>query len=101
MYVCIVYSALDRLGMQFEKEHIVECGYSVDAAMLDDRLAIKVDGPSHFVREGHRLLGATQLKHRHLMKSNWRVISITYWDWIKLKTTKQQEAFLKDRINKA
>ena len=60
-------------------------GYSVDYALVDERIAIEVDGPSHFARSGdgagRRLVGKTVIKRRQLAALGWRLLSITQDDW--------------------
>ena len=60
-------------------------GYSVDYALVDERIAIEVDGPSHFARSGdgagRRPVGETVIKHRQLAALGWRLLSITRDDW--------------------
>ena len=54
------------------------------------RVAIEVDGPSHFLRGpgadagergGGHLNGSTRLKQRLLSLLGWDVLSVPYYDW--------------------
>jgi len=65
----------------------------VDIAIVSEHLVIEVDGPSHFNQLGQEL-GTTLFKRRLLQKLVWKVISIPYTDWDKLKTEDQQKAYL-------
>lgn len=58
-----------------------EEGYSLDFVVewRSQQIAIKVDGPSHFV--GRTPNGATLLKRRLLRHLGWRLVSIPYWEW--------------------
>ena len=66
-------------------EHEAE-EYSVDVAVPSRRVAIEVDGPSHWVRDASSGAiigpsGATVLKHRLLEEAGWRVASVGYHHW--------------------
>ena len=77
--------ALGRLGLTAAAEHALAEGYSVDYALVDERIAIEVDGPWHFARSGdgagRRPVGRTVIKHRQLAALGWRLLSITRDDW--------------------
>ena len=63
-------------------------GYSIDALVaLNDgqRVAVEVDGPSHFIGQSHQPTGATLLKHRQLRHFGWRLVSVPYWEWNRSK----------------
>ena len=68
-----------------EEEHRCEAsGYSIDALVtLNDarRIAVEVDGPSHFVGRSHQPTGATVLKHRQLRHFGWHLEIVLYWEW--------------------
>jgi hypothetical protein len=72
-------------GVQVKEEHRCETsGYSIDALVtLKDgkRVAVEVDGPSHFVGRSQQPTGATLLKHRQLRYFGWRLESVPYWEW--------------------
>ena len=77
--------ALGRLGLSPTAEHVLAEGYSVDYALVDERIAIEVDGPWHFALSGdgagRRPVGKTVLKRRLLAALGWRLLSITRDDW--------------------
>ena len=59
-------------------------GYSLDFAVPASRLAVEVDGPSHFMRGNrgeHVVNGTTLLKQRLLRTVGWCVVSIPYFEW--------------------
>ena len=62
--------ALGRLGLSAAPEHVLAEGYSVDYALVDERIAIEVDGPNHFAAHGagagRAELGNTIFKQRQL-----------------------------------
>ena len=72
-------------GVTVEEEHRCEAsGYSIDGlATLKDgrRVAVEVDGPSHFLGSSHQPTGATLLKRRQLRYFEWHLESVLYWEW--------------------
>ena len=68
-----------------QEEHRCEAsGYSIDALVtLNDgrRVAVEVDGPSHFLGLSHQPTGATMLKRRQLRYFKWQLESVLYWEW--------------------
>jgi hypothetical protein len=54
------------------------------AAALAARLAIEVDGPSHFSSNTREFLGLTLARRRLLEARGWRVHSVPYFDWAAL-----------------
>ena len=76
-------------GARVKEEHRCEAsGYSIDALVtLNDgaRVAVEVDGPSHFIGRSHQPTGATLLKHRQLCYFGWRLESVPYWEWDRSK----------------
>jgi hypothetical protein len=76
-------------GARVKEEHRCEAsGYSIDALVtLNDgaRVAVEVDGPSHFIGRSHQPTGATLLKHRQLRYFGWRLESVPYWEWDRSK----------------
>jgi len=79
-----VAETLVSLGASVEEEVVLEEGYSLDVVVdwRGERLAVEVDGPSHFV--GREPTGATALKRRQLKHFGWRLVSVPYWEWNEL-----------------
>ena len=84
-----VVKELRALGANVREEFRCEAsGYSIDALVtLNDgaRVAVEVDGPSHFIGRSHQPTGATLLKHRQLRYFGWRLESVPYWEWDRSK----------------
>ena len=85
-----------------EQELIEETtGYALDLALPSQRVAVEVDGPSHFLlpdRQGrHAPNGSTVLKRRLLAKAGWRVVSVPYYDWDGLASS-EREGYLKQLL---
>ena len=73
-----------RVAHVEEEYHCETSGYSIDALVtLNDgqRIAVEVDGPSHFLGRPQQPTGATLLKHRQMRYVGWRLESVHYWAW--------------------
>jgi hypothetical protein len=133
-----VSDALQRVGFDHIQEYIISMEQlaqdysislpskthevlSIDIANVHDRIAIEVDGPSHFVtsveKEGgsagftrrsrsgtldyqftwtgdHQVLnGSTAMKQRLLHALGWTAISVPFWDFDKLQSLEEEEAY--------
>ena len=77
-------------------------GYSLDLAIPSSRIAIEVDGPSHFLlpdSQGVRAPnGPTKLKRRLLAAAGWRVISVPFYEWDGLNTADERHAYLERAV---
>jgi len=79
-------------------------GYSIDIALPASRVAIEVDGPSHFVsrcRGEHAPNGATLLKQRLLKAAGWCVVSVPYYEWDRLTHSDTQLEYLERKLSAA
>jgi len=98
-----VAAALAAVQHGFEEEHLEpRTGYSLDLALPSSRIAIEVDGPSHFLRpdsQGVRApSGTTVLKRRLIAAAGWRVISVPFYDWGRLNTADERQAYLERAV---
>lgn len=61
------------------------------------KVAIEIDGPTHFAYKSHEPLGHTQFKRRLLNRKGWQAISVPYWDWdaFQPKDLQAKAAYLK------
>ena len=68
-----------------EEEYRCETsGYSIDVLVTlkdGERIAVEVDGPSHFIGHSQQPTGATLLKHHQLRHLGWRLETVPYWEW--------------------
>jgi hypothetical protein len=81
---------------------------SIDIANLEEKIAIEVDGPYHFIlcidsgsllksgninkiQNEYQANGATMLKRRLLTLMGWKVLNIPYWEWYKLEGNNTRE----------
>ena len=85
-----VVRAIRTHGGHVKEEHRCEAsGYSIDALVTlknGKRVAVEVDGSSHFVGRSQQPTGATVLKHRQLRHFEWRLESVPYFEWDRDKT---------------
>ena len=84
----VVQELRSRVAHVEEEHRCKASGYSIDAlATLNDgkRIAVEVDGPSHFLGRSQTPSGATLLKHRQLRFFGWRLESVPYWEWDRSK----------------
>jgi hypothetical protein len=54
------------------------CGLCV----VQVRVAVEVDGPSHFLGDSEVPTGATRLKRRQLRHYGWPVLPVAYFDFV-------------------
>lgn len=89
-------TALALSGTKYKNEAVIDI-YSVDIAVPDYKVAIEVDGPSHFTRtRPKRHLGPTLMKQRHLKEAGWVVVSVSSDDWDARDSWEQKKGMLKD-----
>ncbi|XP_024372307.1 RAP domain-containing protein, chloroplastic isoform X1 [Physcomitrium patens] len=69
--------------------------YSLDLALVDARVAIEIDGPTHFSRNTGILLGHTVLKRRLLRSAGWTVFPIPFQEWEELRGEQERALFLR------
>ncbi len=94
-----VGESLHRLGVAHELEHITADGlFSIDLAIVDRRIALEFDGPSHFTRNTLEPLGHTRLRDRLLSAMGWQVVSIPFFEWDRLHQQEQMDAYVKQRL---
>ena len=95
-----VGESLHRLGVAHELEYITADGlFSIDLAVVDRRIALEFDGPSHFTRNTLEPLGHTRLRDRLLSAMGWHVVSIPFFDWDRLHQPEQMDAYVKQRLS--
>ena len=87
----------------FEEEIIEQqTGYSLDLALRSSRIAVEVDGPSHFLRDVHGVYwpnGSTRLKQRLLRAAGWRLVSVPFFEWDPLHSHETQRNYLQRKLD--
>jgi hypothetical protein len=97
-----VGESLRRLGIPHELEFITADGlFSIDLAIVDRRIALEFDGPSHFTRNTLEPLGHTRLRDRLLSAMGWHVVSIPFFEWDLLHQTEQRDAYVECRVRRS
>ncbi|EOD32571.1 hypothetical protein EMIHUDRAFT_456051 [Emiliania huxleyi CCMP1516] len=94
-----IAAALAAVQHGFEEEHLEpSTGYSLDLALPSSRVAVEVDGPSHFLLPDGRGVrkpnGPTLLKRRLLTAAGWRVISVPFYEWNGFATASERHTYL-------
>jgi len=79
-------------------------GYSLELALRSARVAVEVDGPSHFLlchdgSDEHLPNGKTLLKRRLLKAAGWRLVSVPFHDWDALLGREKQCRYLSRRLS--
>ena len=72
-----------EMGWVHTFEHVTAEGFSLDLAEPRSKLAVEVDGPSHYLKDGSAYVfnGATRLKSRLLRSFGWTVAHVPFFDW--------------------
>ncbi|KAL2335915.1 hypothetical protein Fmac_010361 [Flemingia macrophylla] len=82
-------------GLEWVKEFVVD-GYTLDAVLIDKKVALEIDGPTHFSRNTGVPLGHTMLKRRYIRAAGWKVISLSYLEWEELQGAFEQVEYLRN-----
>jgi hypothetical protein len=97
-----VGESLRRLGISHNLEYITADGlFGIDLAIVDRRIALEFDGPSHFTTNTLEPLGHTRLRDRLLSAMGWRVVSIPFFEWDRLQRTEQRDAYVERRVHRS
>jgi hypothetical protein len=62
------------------------------------RLAIEVDGPTHFVQPGRTFDGPTLFRNRALAARGSALVSVLYWEWNRLCGAAAKQQYLLSRL---
>ncbi|XP_073059169.1 RAP domain-containing protein, chloroplastic [Primulina eburnea] len=81
-------------GLDWIKEYEVN-GYTLDAALVDKKVALEIDGPTHFSRNSGIPLGHTMLKQRIVTAAGWKLISVPHQEWEELQGEFEQLEYLR------
>lgn len=84
-------------GLDWVREYAVD-GYTLDAVLVDKKVALEIDGPTHFSRNSGVPLGHTMLKRRYIAAAGWNLISLSYQEWEELRGEHEQLDFLRGLI---
>ncbi|CAA7400401.1 unnamed protein product [Spirodela intermedia] len=76
-------------GLEWAREYAID-GYTLDAALVNQKLAFEVDGPTHFSRNTGAPLGHTVLKRRYVAAAGWRLVFLSHQEWEALQGASEQ-----------
>lgn len=82
-------------GLDWVREYVVD-GYTLDAVLVDKKVALEIDGPTHFSRNTGAPLGHTMLKRRYITSAGWKVYSLSNLEWEELQGGSQQLDYLRE-----
>lgn len=90
---------LKSIGEPFAEEFVCpRTQYSIDFASWDRMIALEVNGPSHFLRDGS-FDGATLFKDGVLKKYGWTVVHVNGEEWASLGDDRERkQAFLRQKL---
>lgn len=86
-----VSSAFLRVGI-FHRSEVQLGPFSLDL-VVGDRLAVEVDGPSHFYRETCMRTASSRLKQKLVRAMGWKLLKVSYLEWQQLVTPERKLAY--------
>lgn len=81
-------------GLDWVREYVVD-GYTLDAVLVDKKVALEIDGPTHFSRNSGKPLGHTMLKRRYMASAGWNLVSLSHQEWEELRGGFEQLEYLR------
>mmetsp|Transcript_17252 Transcript_17252/g.19826 ORF Transcript_17252/g.19826 Transcript_17252/m.19826 type:complete len:252 (-) Transcript_17252:438-1193(-) len=89
-----VARVLVEMGLAVKEEALLETGYTVDllVSMHDKKIAVEVNGPSHYFGRSRTKTGSTLLKYRQISAlDGLTIVSVPYWEWDKISAKGKNE----------
>jgi len=88
---CLLY--LDLMNTKYIREKRID-DLIVDTYLPEYNAIIEINDVYHYNYKGYQISGYMEFKNRILKAMNYNVISISYWDWNKLKTSNEKKIYL-------
>lgn len=97
-----VSKILDRLEIAHSNEFSIKGMSPVDIVIKHKKIAIEVDGPLHYYwnieTKVKELNGPSNWKQRMMESLGWKVLRLSYQDWIALRHIKSKKDYLSRRL---
>ncbi|CAN6467978.1 unnamed protein product [Victoria cruziana] len=90
-----VMRLLSSTGLPWVKEYGID-GYTMDAVVPGRKLALEIDGPTHFSRNTLSPLGHTMLKRRYITAAGWKLASVCHQEWEELQGEFERLDYLRE-----
>eukprot|EP00899_Mesostigma_viride_P019696 jgi/Mesvir1/27728/Mv07425-RA.1 len=90
-----VSELLEGMGIGHENEVPFFHGLVFVDILINGKVAVEVDGPSHFYRDSGAVTAGTLLKRRILQRGGLKVASVPYLKWRTLKGRDEKEEYLR------
>lgn len=82
-------------GLNWVREYRLDM-YTLDAVLIDQKVVLEIDGPSHFSRNSGVPLGHTMLKRRYIAAAGWKLVSLSHQEWEGLRGEHEQREYLEE-----
>jgi very-short-patch-repair endonuclease len=90
-------ASLEFLKVSHINEHEIFPGIIVDIAIPDRKVALEVDGPSHFIPGTTNINALTRFRNQMIQKVGWKVLSLPYHEWSDFSLIQWAE-YLRDKL---
>ncbi|XP_047311053.1 RAP domain-containing protein, chloroplastic [Impatiens glandulifera] len=82
-------------GLNWVREYSLDM-YTLDAVLIDQKVVLEIDGPTHFSRNSGVPLGHTMLKRRYIAAAGWKLVSLSHQEWEELRGEHEQREYLEE-----